>query len=109
MRGQLGQLGSAPWIAYRSVAERQYEELEFVERSELAALVAKAVADAPVLPTADPGLELSFAMLRVLARRQGPSFLAEVRLEIEGRADRMDASHDADDRAQADEIRSIMD
>ena len=80
-----------------------------MDRSELAALVAKAVADAPVLPTADPGLELSFAMLRVLARRHGPSFLDEVRREIEGKADRMDKSRDADDRAQAGEIRSIMD
>lgn len=80
-----------------------------MDRSDLAALVAKAVADAPVLPTADPGLELSFAMLRVLARRYGPSFLDEVRKEIEGRADRMDASNDADDRAQAGDIRSIMD
>jgi hypothetical protein len=80
-----------------------------MERSELAALVAKAVADTPVLPTADPGLELSYAILRVIARREGPSFLDEVRREIEGRADRMDASHDADDRAQADEIRTILD
>jgi hypothetical protein len=80
-----------------------------MERSELAALVAKAVADAPILPTADPGLELSYAILRVIARREGPSFLDEVRREIEGRADRMDASHDADDRAQADEIRTILD
>lgn len=80
-----------------------------MDRSELAALVAKAVAEAPVLPTADPALELSFAMLRVLARREGPSFLDEVRREIESRADRMDNSQDADDRAQAGEIRSIMD
>lgn len=80
-----------------------------MERSELAALVAKAVADAPVLPTADPGLELSFAMLRVLARREGPSFLDDVRREIEGKANQMDASHDPGDRAQADDIRSILD
>ena len=80
-----------------------------MDRSELAALVAKAVADAPALTTADPGLELSFAMLRVLSRRYGPSFLDEVRHEIEGKADRMDASDDADDRAQAGEIRSIID
>lgn len=80
-----------------------------MDRSELASLVAKAVADAPVLPTADPGLELSFAMLRVLARRYGQPFVDEVRHEIEGKADRLDASEDADDRAQASEIRSIMD
>ena len=80
-----------------------------MDRAELALLVAKAVADAPVLPTADPALELAFAMLRVLARRHGSSFLDEVRVEIEGKADRMDASKDADDRAQAGEIRSIMD
>jgi type VI protein secretion system component VasF len=82
---------------------------EQVDRSELAALVAKAVADAPVLPTADPGLELSFAMLRVLTRRHGASFSEEVRREIEDKADRMDASNLADDRAQASDIRSIMD
>ena len=91
------------------MADALQKGVEQLDRSELAALVAKAVADAPVLPTADPALELSFAMLRVLARRHGPSFLDEVRSEIEGRADRMDASHDADDRAQAGEIRSIMD
>jgi hypothetical protein len=56
--------------------------VKHVDRSELAALVAKAVANAPVLPTADPGLALSFAMLRVLARRHGPSFLEEVRSEM---------------------------
>ena len=80
-----------------------------MDRSELAALVAKAVADAPVPSTADPGLELSFAMLRVLSRRMGPGFAEEVRREIEGKADRMRDSDDADDRAQAGEIRSIMD
>lgn len=80
-----------------------------MDKSELAALVAQAVADAPQPPTADPGLELSFAMLRVLARRFGPSFVDEVRREIDGKADRMEASDDADDRAQADEIRALMD
>lgn len=80
-----------------------------MERSELAALVAKAVADNPVPPTADPGLELAFAMLRVLSRRFGPTFLDEVRHEIEEKAGRMDASFDADDRAQAGEIRSMFD
>lgn len=80
-----------------------------MEKAELAALVAKAVVDAPVLPIGDPGLELSFAMLRVIARREGPSFLDEVRREIEGKANQMDASHDPGDRAQADGIRTILD
>jgi hypothetical protein len=80
-----------------------------MEKAELAALVAQAIADTPHLPPADPGLQLSFAMLRVLTRRFGPSFIDEVRTEIEGKADRMDASSNANDRANADEIRSIMD
>lgn len=80
-----------------------------MDRSELAALVAKAIADTPHVPPADPGLQLSFAMLRVLARRYGPSFVEEVRLEIDGKADRMEASENANERANASEIRSLMD
>ena len=79
-----------------------------MHRSELGALVAQAVADAQI-PHADPGLELSLAMLRVLARHHGPGFVDDVRTEIEGKADRMEASDDADDRANAGEIRALLD
>ena len=80
-----------------------------MNRSELAAFVAQAMADAPVPSTADPGLELSLAILRVLSRRYGPSFVDEVRAEIDGKADRMEISNDAEDRANASEIRSVLD
>ena len=80
-----------------------------MDRSELAALVARAVAEQPAVSTADPGLELSLAILRVLARRHGPSFVNEVRVEIDGKADRMEASQDAEDRANADEVRAVLD
>ena len=80
-----------------------------MDRTELAAFVARAMADAPVASTADPGLELSLAILRVLGRRYGPSFVDEVRTEIEGKADRMEVSSDAEDRANASEIRAVLD
>ena len=80
-----------------------------MHNKELAALVARAVAEAPQVPTADPGLELSLALLRVLSRHHGPGFVDEVRSEIEGKADRMEASDDAGDRATAGDIRSLLD
>ena len=80
-----------------------------MHKSELAALVARAVAEQPAVSTADPGLELSLAILRVLARRYGPSFVDEVRVEIDGKADRMEASQDAEDRANANEVRAVLD
>ena len=80
-----------------------------MNRTELAAFVARAMADAPAVSTADPGLELSLATLRVLARRHGPSFIEEVRAEIDGKADRMEVSSDAEDRANANEIRTVLD
>lgn len=80
-----------------------------MERSELATLVARAVADAAPAPSADPGLELALALLRVLAKLHGPAFVDDVRAEIEGKADRMEASTDADDRANAGEIRFLLD
>lgn len=76
--------------------------------TELAALLDKAFSEAHI-PSADPGLELSFAILRVLSKRHGPSFLEEVRAEIDGKADRMQDSPDAGHRANAGEIRSILD
>lgn len=80
-----------------------------MHRSELAALVARAVADQPPVSTADPGLELSLAILRVLARHHGAAFVDEVRVEIDGKADRMEASPHAEDRANADEVRAVLD
>jgi regulator of protease activity HflC (stomatin/prohibitin superfamily) len=60
----------------------------------------------------DPGLsdwalEISIATVRVLSRRLGTSFAAEVRAEIASKADRLAARGEAGDEAQAEDIRSL--
>lgn len=75
---------------------------------ELATLLDKVFGEPHVI-SADPALELSYAMLRVLARRHGPDFISEVRAEIVNKAVRLEESPHALDRANAGEIRSILD
>ncbi|RHW18154.1 hypothetical protein D1610_06625 [Sphingomonas gilva] len=75
---------------------------------ELATLLDKVFGE-PHVVSADPALELSYAMLRVLARRHGPDFISEVRAEIVNKATRLEGSERAEDRANASEIRSILD
>lgn len=79
-----------------------------MNQKELAALLDKVFAE-PHVPSTDPALELSYALLRVLARRHGPDFISEVRAEIGGKADRLEGSSDVLARVNASEIRSILD
>ena len=69
--------------------------------------IAEALESAPQVPYADLGLEVALGMLRVLSRQHGTAFAEAVRQEILDRADRMAASGDDADVADAAEIRAI--
>jgi hypothetical protein len=79
-----------------------------MNQKELATLLDKVFAE-PHVPSTDPALELSYALLRVLARRHGPEFINEVRAEISGKAARLESSLRPADRINATEIRAILD
>lgn len=79
-----------------------------MNQKEVATLLDKIFAE-PHMPSTDPALELSYALLRVLARRHGPEFINEVRAEIGGKADRLAESPRTIDQINAGEIRSILD
>lgn len=79
-----------------------------MNQKDIATLLDRVFAEPPV-PSTDPALELSYALLRVLGRRHGPDFIAEIRAELGGRADRLAESPRPIDQINAGEIRSILD